>query len=476
MTYEEAECLKESQTIELKEGKGGLPLSLWETYSSFCNTSGGTIYLGIKEEKNKPNEVTGIDNPDKLIADFFATLRNKGKVSAAYVNDDDVHILSLNNKRIVSITVPEAPRNAKPVYLNGNLMLSYVRFKDGDHLMDESERRAFLIDNSVESYDLQGNIDLLTFSDVNLDSLHRYRAEMNERNQRNIFKSLSDEEFLNAIGGTVKTASGNSILTNAAVLFFTSYPKIVHLFNYYLLDYRLAKSPSEKWSDRLVSDELTWSGNMFDFYLNVFERLLPYLPRPYRSENGRDIGNSDLQDALKEALANALSNYSLPLADGLLILNEGDRILFRNPGRIKVGLEQAIHGGKSNPRNVGVITLFRLIGVADKAGTGIPKIFQTAKNFSLPTPLLEENACPEETNLTFFLTTLNNADLARGITTAQVIDYLIRKGESGATTKDIMAHFDIKRTLASELLNRLEKEGIIRTNGKPTSGKKYFSK
>ena len=39
--------------VEFKEAKRELPKSLWETYSSFANTMGGYIILGIKEHRHK---------------------------------------------------------------------------------------------------------------------------------------------------------------------------------------------------------------------------------------------------------------------------------------------------------------------------------------------------------------------------------------------------------------------------------------
>ena len=68
---------------EFKSARGGIPSSLWETYSGMCNTEGGTIVLGVSEH-DRVFTVDGPDDPQAIRKNFWDTINNRGKVSAEW--------------------------------------------------------------------------------------------------------------------------------------------------------------------------------------------------------------------------------------------------------------------------------------------------------------------------------------------------------------------------------------------------------
>lgn len=134
----------EKINLECKKAESNLPKSVWETYSSFANTTGGIILFGIEEKKaeidiSKKFVINDIKNADKIISDFWNTI-NSEKVKINILIDSNVGKCDIEGKTVVWIEVPQASYKQKPVFLNGNpLKGSYKRNHEGDYHCTEEE-------------------------------------------------------------------------------------------------------------------------------------------------------------------------------------------------------------------------------------------------------------------------------------------------------------------------------------------------
>lgn len=133
------EKYKENNCIEAKRAIGGLPESIWETYSAFANTFGGIILLGVEELPNKSLHAVGVPEPELLIEEFWDIINNPKLTSANILSPDDVYTENINGKNIVVINVPKANENDKPIYVYGNPSGTYLRNGDGDYKCTREE-------------------------------------------------------------------------------------------------------------------------------------------------------------------------------------------------------------------------------------------------------------------------------------------------------------------------------------------------
>lgn len=105
----------EGADIEYKSARGGLPSSLWETYSAFANTAGGTLWLGISQGNDGQLRLQGLENPEKLKGDVHNLLNNREKVSRNLLTDADVEIVRVpEDGRALTSGVPRDSGLATP--------------------------------------------------------------------------------------------------------------------------------------------------------------------------------------------------------------------------------------------------------------------------------------------------------------------------------------------------------------------------
>ena len=171
---------KEHVNIEVKAAGKGIPNSIWDTYSSFCNTFGGTIILGIAEDKVTKSFIPkGIENPQQMLSDIWNTLNNRQKVSANILLEHHVYPVDYNGMSFIVIEVPRADRRDKPIFIGHDMFKgTFRRNHEGDYHCSAEEVKSMLRDQTDTSQDALV-LENLLISDLNQDSVHRYRILFN---------------------------------------------------------------------------------------------------------------------------------------------------------------------------------------------------------------------------------------------------------------------------------------------------------
>ncbi len=408
---------KKNSLVEARTAQFSLPESIWDSYSAFANTNGGKILLGVSENKEtKELTVSGIDDPDTVKKQFWDTINNPRKVSCNILTENDLDEIKLENgKTIFIITVPKARLGLRPVYINNDIANgSFKRNHVGDCHLTREEVSRMLRDASPYSYD-QKVYEELPLSVLSDDTINKYRR-YHEGHRENPWSNLPKEQYLLMLGAAAFSASDSAVHpTMAGLLMFGEEHVITRFFPDYFLDYRENLDPGKvRWTDRVQSISGEWSGNVFDFYLLVNNKLVMDLKVPFKLRGMERIDNTPLHDAVREAFINCLSNADYFGRCGIVIRKNVDSIVYENPGSIRVGKEQMMHGGISDARNKTIMKMFNLLGYGEKAGSGIPMIIQATEELGLPIPRVEENTEFDRTYFTIFLRQTNSQNEISG--------------------------------------------------------------
>ena len=133
---------KEDNRREVKAAEGGLPQSLWDTYSSMANTYGGVIICGVRERQDGTWYTTGMKDASKLKRNFWNQANDQKKVSINLLHESAVSTYEVGEDVILVIEVPMADRETKPVYINGDMFRgTFKRTAEGDyHCTAEEEQ------------------------------------------------------------------------------------------------------------------------------------------------------------------------------------------------------------------------------------------------------------------------------------------------------------------------------------------------
>src|SRR6516225_2278660 len=200
--------------VEFKKGQRGVPDAAYTTVSAFSNTEGGWLVFGVQDNAGH-FEVAGVLEVDKVQNDFLSVLRSGQKLNRIVVAKGK--LIEEDGRTLLVFHIPEARRQEKPIYLNGDIRKSFVRRGGCDEQCTQAEIERLLRDAADERHDAE-TIDVDPEHCFDDESVRWYRKLHADRNPGQS-ETLSHLEFLHHWGLVVEV--GHKLLpTRAAILLF----------------------------------------------------------------------------------------------------------------------------------------------------------------------------------------------------------------------------------------------------------------
>ncbi len=353
----------EWEVFEAKEAKSELPKSVWETVSSFSNTAGGWIVLGLKQN-NDEFEVAGVKNIEKLELDFNNTLSAKQKFNVLI--RPVIKKYHFAEGDILAFYIPLSDK--KPVWFN-NPENTFVRYGSADVRATKEEIDAMYRDQAFGTKTAE-IVPGSSIGDLNTNSLDNYRDYMARFNKSLAYNKLSTTDFLTKTAVLV-----DDKLTYSGLLFFGKQEKIFEHFPDFRID--LFEIPGTSYSDSTVryTYRLPEQENLWEYYFALFERISQKVDNPFSlTKEGFAAEDYPHLEALREATVNMLmhADYFSPAKSRVRIFT--NHIEFFNPGGLPKPLKLLMKNDMSIPRNKTIAKLFRLVKLAENAGFGFDRM------------------------------------------------------------------------------------------------------
>ncbi len=289
--------------------------------------------------------------------------------------------------------------------------------------------------------------------DIDLDTLHRYRTLFRVWNNDHVWNEVDNKTFLRNLGGyIVNREEGKEGLSMAGLMMFGKGLPIRERFDNFRMDYLNFCNliGEERYSDRLTYDG-RWENNLYQFFS---------IPQ---------------HKAVREAFTNSIIHADLMMDAGILrIEKHDDRLCFRNPGLLRLPIEQIYEGGNSKARNPRIQTMLRMVGFGENIGSGFPKIIAAWKETGWGEPELKNKIEVDEVELVLpVLASTTNVvkDVVKELTDRQqVILGLIKENPSLSASEMSQKTGMVTRTIQRDLAS-LHEKGILTREGGRKDGK-----
>lgn len=343
--------------------------------SAFYNTRGGTIVIGVDDQR----QPVGVGRPQSVEVGIINIIRDRLDLDVLPA----IEIVAYQGWEFVVVT---CPRGLYPPYFVRGEPRPYMRVGSSNRLATHAEiRRLYLLSGETSYETLPCRAAAL--SDLSPRLIARYRERRN-RHTAGVF-DLSDEELLRNLGCVVED-EGRLLPTNAGVLLFCEDP-------YRFLRQNEITCAQFKGADMLRTiDRRDLRGPLPDLVVEAEQFLYRHIRIGHEVIGFEGIDYWEYpREALREAFINAIIHRDYSIVSGRIrIFMFDDRIEFYSPGDLLPGVTvekmQRLES-QSKLRNPVIVEVFRdLGGFVEKMGTGIQRMAREMEEHGLPIPKFEE--------------------------------------------------------------------------------------
>jgi ATP-dependent DNA helicase RecG len=404
-----------------------------KTIVAFANTTGGTLYIGINDDKS----IVGVDKPDDTLLQITNAVRSAIKPDITLFMDYKKE--KIKKASVIVITVQRG--TACPYYLEGKGIRPegvYVRQGASSVPASETAILNMIKETDGEKYENVRSLNQdLTFTE----------AERSFKKEKVPF-GLNQQKTLH-----LQTADG--VYTNLGLLLSDQSVHTVKLAIF------------EGTEKEVFKDRREFSGSLLRQLGEAYEQLDIH-NRTNAEVKGliRHEKKDYPEDALREALLNALVHRDYTFSSSTLISIFDDRIEFVSIGGLPKGVSlDDILLGLSVPRNENLANVFYRLRLIEVYGTGIPKIMRSyadcAKKPELQTSSNAFKIILPNRNVVRHGAVGNNASFNES--EEKIIALLDKQNE--IVRKDVETTLGISLAMAVRLLRGLVDKGVIRSIG-----------
>ncbi len=356
----------EGISVEFKKAYSELPSNFFETVCAFLNRNGGSIILGVSDDR----KIEGV-NPnaaDSLCKNIANLSNNPQKLFPSFLIEPEV--FTHNGKTLIHVFVPISSQVHR---CNGRV---YDRSADGDFELKTDAQIKNLYTRKNLLYSENTIYPFLYETDFVPGIVERARKIIKINRATHPWNELSNEEFYRSAGLYRRDlTTGVEGFTMSALLLFGKDEAIQSVIPHYKTDALLRKVDIDRYDDR---ENIRC--NLIDAYDRLMNFVAKHLPDKFYMEGDQRISLRD--KIFREIIANMLIHreYTNAFPSTLTVFN--NCVETKNANKPHVyGLLQP-NTFQSFPKNPNIAQLFTQMGRSEELGTGIRNVFKYSIAYS----------------------------------------------------------------------------------------------